>query len=92
MAVLVGYLVPVTVVPALSENTWVAAVPQIAKSNATFLFGAAAALDRRRHRPRGRRRPVPAATPLVDARRHQPLARHAQLALKSPAAALVATP
>jgi hypothetical protein len=44
MAVLVGYLVPVTVVPALSENTWVAAVPQIAKSNAALLFGAAAAL------------------------------------------------
>jgi hypothetical protein len=42
--VLVGYVVPVSLVPALSNNTWVAAVPQLAKSNAPFLFGIAAAL------------------------------------------------
>lgn len=41
MAVLVGYIVPVTVVPALSDATWVGAVPALARSNSTTLFGAA---------------------------------------------------
>ena len=44
MAVLVGYVVPVSLVPALSNNTWVAAVPELAKANSTFLFSAAAGL------------------------------------------------
>lgn len=38
MLVLIAYVVPVAVVPALSDSTWTAAVPLIAKENAPVVF------------------------------------------------------
>lgn len=38
MAVLIGYIIPVTLVPALSDQTWVRAIPEIAKATRTMLF------------------------------------------------------
>ena len=44
MAVLLGYVVPVALVPALSNSTWTAAVPLIAKQAASTLFVGAGVL------------------------------------------------
>lgn len=44
MVVLIAYVVPVALVPALDDSTWTAAVPIIAKENANTAFIGAAAL------------------------------------------------